>query len=206
MPSWRMTIAPGTRFFGPASGCTAQADASGREGRHNQERNHSRAPGPIGFVSARRFLRGAEERRLRGHAKNRFGLLGIADKFHIGMTKRRNVARIMIADLVSGDADRGHHTRMPQGAVSDEKESGLRVIMKSRLTAHRHETRFRLKRTLLSLGPPRQECLCHKNGASSQEQREPLRLDAIQRGLRSCGLVASGRGRRGRHAFAGSCG
>lgn len=45
-----------------------------------------------------------------------------------------------------------------------------------------------------------------KNTASRREQRELLCLDAKQRGLDSSELVASGRGRSGRHALAGSCG
>ena len=45
-----------------------------------------------------------------------------------------------------------------------------------------------------------------KNMASWAEQRELLCLDAHQRGLRNCELVASRRGRRRRHTLAWSCG
>lgn len=70
----------------------------------------------------------AEEHRFCGNAECCFGLLKIADEFRIGMTKRRNVAGIMIADLMSGSADCGHHIRVTQGAVSDEKESGFGAV------------------------------------------------------------------------------
>lgn len=53
-----------------------------------------------------------EQRRLRREAERGFRLFEIADEFRIGVAQRRNVTRVMIADLVSACPDRGYHARM----------------------------------------------------------------------------------------------
>lgn len=217
-----------------------------------------------------------EQRRLPSLAQRRFA--AVADKCRVGMQKRWNITGIVIADFMPGGADCGHHIRLTQGTVADEKESGFGAValqdvqnlrrkrrmraiierkrnkplvsvhavndvrreplerrerpsgsvqnrktpnsakappmaieMKSRLTVHRQETRSRLKRTrfrrtLPSRRAHRPECLVPQKCASRREQREPLQPDAIQQGPGTvdCGLVASGGGRRRRHALARS--
>ena len=74
--------------------------------------------------SARR----AEEGGLSIERESLFGLLEIAEKFRVGVSERGNVTRIVVADFVSGGADRGDDIRMARGAVSDEEESGFGAV------------------------------------------------------------------------------
>ena len=84
-----------------------------------------------------------EERRLRGEAEHRFGLVEIADKCRIVMQKRWNIAGIVIADLMSASLDRSHDIRLTQGAVADEKESGFGAVALQDVQNLRRKSRVR---------------------------------------------------------------
>ena len=62
-------------------------------------------------------------------AEGFFGLFEVAEEVGFRVEQQRTVCEVMIADLVAGGFDAGDQVGMAEGALADEEERGVGVVL-----------------------------------------------------------------------------